>query len=136
MSDAEAFFDTNVILYLFSAELAKANTTEELLARGGQISVQVLNELANVGRRKLGLTWPEITDITTTIQSLCSVAQVTVETHAKGLQVAERYGLSVYDGMIVAAALISGCPVLYTEDMQDGQLIEGQLTLRNPFVSR
>jgi len=136
MSGAEAFFDTNVILYLFSAEAAKANTAEELLAGGGQISVQVLNELANVGRRKLALSWAEIADITTQIQSLCSVTQLTVETHAQGLQLAERYGWSVYDGMIVAAALMGGCTLLYTEDMQDGQLVDGRLTLRNPFVAR
>ena len=136
MSGADAFFDTSVVLYLFSADPAKANCAEELLARGGQISVQVLNELANVARRKLGFPWREVIEITSQIEALCSVAPLTVETHAKGLRTAERYGLSVYDGMIVAAALISGCNVLYTEDMQDGQLIDAQLTLRNPFVAR
>jgi predicted nucleic acid-binding protein len=136
MSGAKAFFDTNVVLYLFSTDTRKANRAEELLAHGGQISVQVLNEVANVARRKLGLSWHEVIEITTQIEALCSVAPLTVQTHARGLQTAERYGLSVYDGMIVAAALLSGCHSLYTEDMQDGQLIDGQLTLRNPFATR
>jgi predicted nucleic acid-binding protein len=136
MNGAEAFFDTNVILYLFSAEPTKANRAEELLAHGGQTSVQVLNELANVARRKLGFSWPDVIEITTQVRALCSIAPLTVETHSRGLRTAERYGLSVYDGMIVAAALLSGCNVLYTEDMQDGQLIDGQLTLRNPFGAR
>jgi predicted nucleic acid-binding protein len=135
MSADDAFFDTNVILYLFSADTAKARRAEELLASGGQISVQVLNELASVARRKLGFSWQEVIDMTTQLRRACSVAPLTVETHARGLQTAERYGMSVYDGMIVASALMAGCVTLLTEDMQDGQVIDGQLTLRNPFAS-
>ena len=46
---------------------------------------------------------------------------------------AERYGLSVYDAMIVAAALLGACKTLYSEDMQDGFLIDRYLSIRNPF---
>ena len=134
MSADKTFFDTNVILYLFSADTAKAGRAEELLASGGQISVQVLNELASVARRKLGFSWHEVIDVTTQLQHLCPVVPLTVETHACGLQTAERYGMSVYDGMIVASALLSGCTTLFTEDLQDGQVIDGQLTIRNPFA--
>jgi predicted nucleic acid-binding protein len=136
MRGAEAFFDTNVILNLLSADVAKANRAEDLLAAGGKISVQVLNELAHVGRRKLGLSWAEVIDFTTQVQALCTVTPLAVETHARGLRVAERYGLSVYDGMIVASALLAGCGVLYTEDLQDGQVIDRQITVRNPFGVR
>jgi predicted nucleic acid-binding protein len=136
MRAAKAFFDTNVILYLFSADAAKANRAEELVASGGQVSVQVLNELANVAYRKLRFSWREVIDMTTQVQLVCSVAPLTVETHARGLQTAERYGMSLYDAMIVASALLSGCAMLFTEDMQDGQVIDGQLTILNPFVSR
>ncbi|MEO9136828.1 MAG: PIN domain-containing protein [Casimicrobiaceae bacterium] len=135
MSGANAFFDTHVILYLFSADAGKANRAEELVASGGQISVQVLNELANVARRKLGFSWPEVIDITTQVQVMCPVTTFTVETHARGLETARRYGLSVYDAMIVAAALLSGCATLFTENMQDGQIIDCQLAIRNPFRS-
>ena len=136
MSAAKTFFDTNVILYLFSADLTKADRAQELVASGGQVSVQVLNELASVMRRKLNFSWREVIDITTQVRIMCPVTPLTVETHVRGLQTAERYGMSVYDGMIVASAVLSGCATLFTEDMQDGQVIDDQVTLRNPFVSR
>jgi predicted nucleic acid-binding protein len=136
MRAAEAFFDTNVVLYLLSADSAKAGRAEEVLAKGGQVSVQVLNELASVVYRKLGFAWREVIDITTQVRTMCRVTPLTVETHVRGLLVAERYGMSVFDGMILASALLSGCKVLYTEDMQHGQVIDGQLTLQNPFILR
>jgi predicted nucleic acid-binding protein len=135
MSAADAFFDTNVVLYLFSADVTKADLAEDLIARGGHVSVQVLNEVANVARRKLGLSWAEIFDITAQLRAVCAIAPLTLETHLLGLQVAERYGLSVYDSMIVASALMAGCTTLYTEDMQHGQVLKDRITLRNPFVN-
>jgi predicted nucleic acid-binding protein len=135
MSGASAIFlDTNVVLYLFSADAAKAGRAEDLMAAGGQISVQVLNELANVAHRKLGFSWPEVIDITSHVRALCPALPLTVETHTRGLETARRYQMSIYDGMIVAAALLSGCTTLFTEDMQDGQVIDDQLTIQNPFA--
>ena len=128
------FFDTNVVLYLLSADPAKAERAEELVAEGGLISVQVLNEVTAVTRRKLGMSWREVRDVLAQLRAACAVAPLTVETHERGLLVAERFRLSVYDGMIVAAALLAGCSILYTEARQDGQVIDGQLTLRNPFA--
>ena len=119
---------------LFSADAAKSDRAEELLASGGKISVQVLNEMAAVARRKLGMSWREVREVVTQLRAVCPVMPLTVETHERGLQVAERFGLSVYDGMIVASALLSGCAILYTEDMQDGQVIDEQLAIRNPFT--
>ena len=136
MTFANSFFDTNVVLYLFSADAAKADRAEELIAPGGQISVQVLNELAAVARRKLEMSWREVQDVLTQVRAIFRVAPLTVETHERGLKVAQRFGFSVYDGMIVASALISGCAILYSEDMQDNQVIDGQLTIRNPFFAR
>lgn len=133
MSGAEAFFDTNVILYLLSADGAKADRAEELLAIGGVISVQVLNEFASVASRKLGMAWPEIREVLAQIRVVCPVAPLSVDTHDRALQIAERYGLSTFDALIVAAALMAGCTTLYSEDMQDGQVIERQLTIKNPF---
>jgi predicted nucleic acid-binding protein len=136
MSVAEAFFDTNVVLYLFSGDAAKADRVEDLLAEGGCVSVQVLNELTNVARRKLGFSWREVFDVSNQIRATCRVAALTVETHARGLEIARRYQFSVYDGMIVASALLSGCKDLYTEDLQHGQVIDKRLTLQNPFARR
>ncbi|MEO8675221.1 MAG: PIN domain-containing protein [Casimicrobiaceae bacterium] len=133
MSAVDAFFDTNVVLYLFSADAAKADRAEALLAAGGLISVQVLNEFAAVARRKLGMTWREVRDVTTQLRAVLRVTPLTVETHEQGVRVAERLGLSIYDGTIVASALLSGCGILYTEDLQDGQFIDAQVRVRNPF---
>ena len=133
MSGGEAFFDSNVPLYLLSAEPGKAERAEALLAGGGVISVQVLNEFAAVARRKSDLSWVEIREILTTLRTLCRVEAVTAATHDLGLEIAERHGLSLYDSLIVAAASLAGCRVLYSEDMQDGQSIGG-VTIRNPFA--
>ena len=97
--------------------------------------MQVLNEFAAVASRKLGLAWPEIHQVLETPQSLCRVEALTVATHESGLAIADRYGFSVYDSLIVAAALLAGCGVLWTEDLQDGQRLDDQLTVKNPFAT-
>jgi len=129
-----AFFDTNVLLYLLSADLAKAERAETLLAQGGSVSVQVLNEFASVALRKLRMTWAEIGDVLDTVTRICIVVPLTLETHHAGRDVAVRYGYHVYDAMIIAAAIDAGADVLYSEDMQDGQRIDNVLAIRNPFV--
>jgi predicted nucleic acid-binding protein len=134
MSADEVFFDTKVLLYLLSDDAAKADRAESLLAHGGTISVQVLNEFASVASRRLKMSWPEIREVLDTIQATCQVVPLSVTTHQRGVAIAERYLFSFYDANIVAAALLAGCTVLYSEDMQDGQVIEGRLTVRNPFV--
>jgi predicted nucleic acid-binding protein len=134
---AEVFFDTNVLLYLLSADASKADRAEALVQEGGAISVQVLNELANVARRKLGMPWGEIAEVLETLRSLCTVRALDVETHVLGLRLAERHKLSVYDAMILAAAVQEGCHTLFSEDLHHGLLVEGRVRVRNPFrVSR
>ena len=129
-----SFIDTNVLVYLASGDPAKADRAERMAAAGGTISVQVLNELANVARRKLRLSWSETHSLLSTIRSLLTVQPVTVETHEIGLGVAERYGLATFDAMIVASALQAGCETLWSEDMQHGLKIEGQLRIKSPFA--
>jgi len=133
MNAIEAFLDTNVLLYLLSRNAAKANRAEELIAAGGVISVQVLNEFASVASRKLGMSWAEIREVLETVRSICRIEPLSLETHDRGLVVAERYGFSAYDSMILASALLADCTTLFTEDLQDGQRIDGRLTVRNPF---
>lgn len=130
-----SFVDTNVLVYLASTDAGKADRAEQIVAAGGIISVQVLNELANVARRKMRLTWPETRSLLATIRGLLSVEAVTVETHEVGMALAERYGLSLYDALVAAAAVLSGCETLWSEDMQDGLVVEGELRIRNPFRS-
>ncbi len=126
------FFDTHVVLYLLSADQAKARRAEELIAAGGWVSVQVLNEFASVASRKLHMPIAEIRECLEPIRSICSVVPVAADTHERALALAERYGLSIYDALIAAAALLAGCDTLYSEDLQHGQRIE-TLTIRNPF---
>ena len=128
-----SFFDTNVLLYLASAEPLKADRAEAILAEGGAISVQVLNEIANVARRKIQMSWPETRAFLTTIRALLAVHPLTVETHDLGLALAERYALSIYDALIAAAALRAECDILWSDDLQHGLVIGERLRVANPF---
>jgi len=132
---SKAFLDTNILLYLLSADAAKAERAEALVGEGGVISIQVLNEFASVASRKLRMTIPEIRQCLEPIVQVCSVEPITLETHVRGLGVAARYGFSIYDSMIVAAALLSGCGTLYSEDFHHRQRIDG-LLISNPFPVR
>ena len=134
MSAADSFFDTSVLLYLLSDDLDKANRVEDLLAEHGTISVQVLNEFAAVAVRKLKIPPQTIREILATVRSVCAVESVTVATHDRGLDIHERYGFSIYDSMMVAAALLAETRVLYSEDLQHRQSIDGRLRVLNPFV--
>ena len=127
------FVDTNIVLYLLD-DGPKADRAEAILAQGPRISVQVLNEATVNCRRKASLSWDETGAFLAGIQALCPVEDLTLQTHEIGRALAERYGFSVYDAMIVAAALIAGCTTLWTEDMHNGLLVEGQLRLVNPFA--
>jgi len=133
MSGADSFFDTSVLLYLLSDDTVRADRIETLLAARGTISVQVLNEFAVVALRKLKIPLNEVREILDTIRAVCTVEPLTVETHDRGLAVFERYKFSLYDSMLVAAALISGAKILYSEDLRHGQVIDNQLRVTNPF---
>jgi predicted nucleic acid-binding protein len=132
---AKVFIDSNVALYLLSADAGKADRAEVVIAGGGVISVQVLNEVTNVARRKLGMSWAETDELLTALRSACSIEPLTAQTHDTGRRLAERYGLSICDAMIVAAALLAGCVKLYSGDMQHGLLIDRQLRICNPFIA-
>ena len=133
MSD-RVFLDTNVLIYALARDDSRAQTATDLLAAGGVISVQVLNEFVSVARRKLRMDWAEVIEAVNRIRTLCAdVAPLTVATHDTALRLAARYGFGFYDAVIAASAQRAGCAVLYSEDFQDGQVIDGSLTVRNPF---
>jgi predicted nucleic acid-binding protein len=136
MSAADAFIDTSVLLYLLSTEAAKATRVEELLVAGGTISAQVLNEFAPVAMRKLALSVTEVREVLGTVRALCDVEPITADTHDRALHIIERYRYSFYDSLLVASALLAGCPRLYSEDLQHGQVIERRLRIVNPFRDR
>jgi predicted nucleic acid-binding protein len=129
----EAFFDTNVPLYLLAPDDWKADRAEALVKIGGVISVQVLNEFALAARRKHALGWDELDNALGVLKVAFRIEPVTIDTHLRGMALARRYKLRIYDAMILAAAELAGCDTVYSEDMQDGQRIGG-LTIRNPFA--
>ena len=127
------FFDTNVVLYAFRQDDTRGQVAETLLAAGGALSVQVLNEFVAVARRKLDKSWEEVRRALDILCVFCpEPVPLTVGTHERAVHIAERYGYSIFDSLIIAAALDAGAGTLYSEDMQDGQAIDG-LTIRNPF---
>ena len=129
------FLDTNVLLYLLSADAAKADRAEALLGDGAIVGVQVLNEFANIARRKLSMSWDEITDVLGLIRQRCTVRDLTAAVHDQAITLARRHGFAWYDALIVSAALDAGCSLLYSEDMQHGMEVRSGLTIRNPFVA-
>ena len=128
-----SFIDTNVLVYVASGDPVKAEQAEKVIADGGTISGQVLNELANVAHRKMRLSCPETHALLSTIRALLPVQPITVETHETGLELAERYGLSICDAMIAASALHAECDTLWSEGMRDGFVIQDRLRFANPF---
>jgi predicted nucleic acid-binding protein len=132
----KVFFDTNVLVYVVGHNDDRTAHAEALVAAGGVVSVQILNELAAVARKKLGLTWEEIEEALAAIRVLCpSPVPLTIETHEAGLRIAAQYQFHIYDALVAAAALEAECTTLYSEDLQDGQVIDGRLTIRNPFTT-
>ena len=131
----KAFFDTNILVYVVGQKDKRTDKAEALLAGGGIISVQVLNELANVSRKKLRMSWEEIDEALAAVRVLCpSPLPLTIDTHDAGRRIAAKYGYTMFGGLIAASALDAECDTLYSEDLQDGQVIEGRLTIRNPFL--
>ncbi len=135
MRAAEDFFDTNVLLYLLSGDAAKADRVESLLAQGGTLSVQVLNEFAAVATRKFGMPLADVREILGTLRRVCRVEPLSVQTHDRALDLIERYGYSIYDSLLLASALIAGGGRIYSEDFQHGQLIDRRLRIVNPFMA-
>ena len=130
----KAFIDTNVLVYAAIKNDPRSAQAEKLLAVESVVSVQVLNEFVSVARRRFQMPWEDVRVALQWIQILCpDPVPLTVETHNEAVRIAEQYGYGFYDSLIVAAALDAGCSALYSEDMQNGQVIDGNLTIHNPF---
>ncbi len=132
----EVFFDTNILIYATIEGDTRNSIAMDHIADGGLISVQVLNEFVSVSRRKRKRSWPYIlADLRDFEKAFGEPRPLSWATHRAALVIAERDGFSFYDALIVASALEAGCSTLLTEDMQDGRVIEGRLTIRNPFTA-
>jgi predicted nucleic acid-binding protein len=131
---AGQFLDTNVVVYAFTSD-PRAARAQQLLAQGPVIGVQVLNEFANVARRKLGMSWPELRDALAAIRAVAgTISPLDIDTHSAALDLAERHRYTFFDALIIAAALRTGCQTLWSEDMQHGMVINSRLRIANPFL--
>ena len=127
------FFDTSVLVYIASGDATKADRAEAAVAAGGAMSVQVLNEVANVARRTMQMSWSDTHALLNGLRSLLTVHPLTVDIHETGLGLAERYRFSTYDAMVAASALHAGSATLWSEDMQHGMKLKEGLRILNPF---
>jgi predicted nucleic acid-binding protein len=135
MSGEQAFLDTNVLLYAFNRADWRHPRAEELIVPLAVVSVQVLNEFVAAARVKLRLPWNEIIEALSIINGVLSEPRaLTPEIHRAAVKMSATLGYHIYDSLIIASALDAGCTVLYSEDLQDGQVIGG-LTIRNPFLA-
>ena len=133
MSD-RTFFDSNVLIYAMASGDPRRERAQQLVAQGGVISVQVLNEFVAVARRKMRMPWENVIEALDAVRILFpSPVSITLDTHEAALKIAQQCGFGIYDALIAASALESNCSSLYSEDLQNGQVIDGRLTIRNPF---
>lgn len=131
------FLDTNVLFYAFSDDptaATKSAIAQEIFTEPFEISVQVLNEFASASRKKHGKDLAVIEGLVADIVEVSDVIHpVTLDVHIKGLRLAMRHGFQFYDAVLIASALKAECNIFASEDMQDGMVIEGRMTIRNPF---
>jgi predicted nucleic acid-binding protein len=131
----KVFIDTNVLIYGYSEDEPDKRQRAIDCVRSGEawISTQVLNETINVLKRKFSLSYSQIRDAVQELSEGFPIVLVSVNTIEMALNLAERYQYSYFDSLILASALEARCQILYSEDLHDGQRIENQLTIINPF---
>lgn len=129
-----AFLDTNILVYAQQTG-PKAIISQDLIAQGGTISVQVLTELTNVLRKKDHRSWRDIELVLDDIENALEPAvPLTAVTSRAALALARDHGFSFYDALIIATAIEAGCDVVYSEDLQHGRSVSG-LAIVNPFLA-
>ena len=132
-ASAKVFLDTNILVYAFSND-ARAGRAQDLLASGGTISAQGLNEFASVMRRKLGKPWTEIRGMLADIELVCpTIVPLSADTHRRAVAIAEKHGFTIFDSAMLAAALEAGCEAFLSEDLHHDMMIGGRLRIENPF---
>ncbi len=129
-----AFADTNVVVYAFAKDDAKIAVAEDILEKQPTISVQVISEFLNVCRVKLGMDISTRHKLARELIAGCNVVALDPRVVEKAMEVESEGQISYWDAQIVAAALLSGCDTLFTEDLEHGRTFDGQLTVINPFV--
>ena len=130
----KTFLDSNILIYAVGQDDARRAVADALIVRNAVVSAQVLAETASVLGRKLLLPALSVERVLLSIAARVRCEPVTSETVLTAVRLSGRWGYSHYDSQIIAAALAAGCTTLFSEDMQHGQLIDGTLTILNPFA--
>jgi predicted nucleic acid-binding protein len=134
--NARVFLDTNIIIYLYSDdENDKRDVVYKLVNNNICItSTQVLNEASNVWFKKYNLCKHQIIKYLNGIEAVCDqILLIQRKTINHALSIKERYGYSYYDCLMHSSAIEGNCQIIYTEDMNDGQMINDTLKIINPF---
>ncbi|AEE53534.1 PIN domain-containing protein [Haliscomenobacter hydrossis] len=131
----KSFLDTNILVYCYTENEPDKKAVALALAQHSEtwISTQVLQELSNTLRKKFRLSWPDINATLHEVSQNLGVYTNQYDTITNAVRIAERYGYSFYDCLIISSCLAIGCDVLYSEDLQNRQVIDGILEIRNPF---
>ena len=134
--EGKSFLDTNIFVYAYSTtEPDKRKVALKLLSLDKVvISTQVVNEFIWVMNRKFGVERQKLRIVGSRLLEMFEVASIDVGTVRKALTIFVDYNYSLWDSLIIASALENGCSILYTEDMQHGQMVDGRLRIVNPFV--
>lgn len=132
---ARFFADTNLVVYTLDAEPSKRSVALSVMRARPVISVQVVNEFMSVAIGKMKLPRHAASRLARILMKQCEVSDMTTETVRHAITLGERYQLSHWDALIVASALHAGCEILYSEDLQNGQVFEDRLKVDNPFAA-
>jgi predicted nucleic acid-binding protein len=127
------FADSNVIIYAVGKESAQRSKAQEIIANGVTVSTQVINETVSVLTRKQGLTLFAAHEIAESLLELTAIVPVEERTIREAIRLANRYQISHWDSLIIVAALLAECQILYSQDLQHGQVFDDQLKIVNPF---
>ena len=136
MNAVKTFIDTNVLIYAFTADEPEKQKTAINFIDGclPVISTQVIKEFSNVLIRKTNMDSRHIRELINEITNAADVVNERIELIFTSLDIHKRYKFPFCDSLIIAAAQSSKCQVLLSEDMQDGQIIDGKLKIINPFA--
>ncbi len=134
--NGEVFVDTNVLVYAVADAQPKRAIAQSLLSENEiVVSTQVISEFVAVCLRKRILSGADTIKAAREFLDILRVTTLSKTTVEAALDLMETHRFSYWDSLIIAAAIESGCSLLYSEDLQDGQFISQRLTIRNPFIS-
>ena len=131
----EITLDSNVLIYAFSSQDdLKKVTAKRLLLECKKVSIQAINETLYVLLRKFNFEVSELYKVQKFFREKFIVTVMDTDLLSRSLEILDKYSYSYWDSMMLAAAIVNNCDIIYSEDMQNKQIIEGKLEIINPFL--